>query len=196
MKKIMPIAEAFHMHSASLNLGKKLYALKLNREQAIDFKSGFSSFTAMASKYGWKNKLEEGETYEGYLAVYYSSDQQMIVYMKGSLYKVTPDEEVAMEDLEAQKKQSLWKVVTGIDEDEGIFDYVFTLGDYPIAKLVQDLQVYDGLLVNLNPATLGESIKRKLIDALKNETAAEFSDAEALALKGVFGRDSGLFAEV
>lgn len=196
MKKIMPIAEAFHMHSASLNLGKKLYAIKLTREQAIDFRSGFSSFTAMASKYGWKNKLEEGESYEGYLAVYYSADQQMIVYMSGALYKVSPDEEVAEKDLEAQHKQSLWRIVSGIDEDEGTFDYIFTLGDYPIARLIQDLQVYDGLLVNLNPATLGESIKRKLIDALKNETAAEFSDAEALALKGVFGRDSGLFAEI
>ncbi len=184
------------MHAASLNLGKKLYAIKLTREQAIDFRSGFSSFTAMASKYGWQNKLQEGETYKGYLAVYYSADQQIVVYMSGSLYKVSPDEEVPVEDLEAQKKQSLWKVVTGIDEDEGIFDYVFTLGDYPIAKLVQDLQVYDGLLTNLNPATLGESIKKKLIDALKEETAAELSDAEALALTGVFGRDSGLFAEV
>lgn len=192
----MPIADAFHMHAASLNLGKKLYAIKLTREQAIDFRSGFSSFTAMASKYGWQNKLQEGETYKGYLAVYYSADQQIVVYMSGSLYKVSPDEEVPVEDLEAQKKQSLWKVVTGIDEDEGIFDYVFTLGDYPIAKLVQDLQVYDGLLTNLNPATLGESIKKKLIDALKEETAAELSDAEALALTGVFGRDSGLFAEV
>lgn len=184
------------MHTASLNLGKKLYAIKLTREQAIDFRSGFASFTAMASKYGWQNKLQEGETYKGYLAVYYSADQQIVVYMSGSLYKVSPDEEVPVEDLEAQKKQSLWKVVTGIDEDEGIFDYVFTLGDYPIAKLVQDLQVYDGLLTNLNPATLGESIKKKLIDALKEETAAELSDAEALALTGVFGRDSGLFAEV
>ena len=184
------------MHTASLVLGKKLYAIKLTREQAIDFRSGFASFTAMASKYGWQNKLQEGETYEGYLAIYYSSDQQMIVYMEGSLYKVSPDEEVAMEDLEAQRKQTLWKISSGINDEEGTFEYVFTLGDYPIARLVQDLQVYDGLLVNLNPAELGENIKRKLIDALKNETAAEFSDAEALALKGVFGRDSGLFAEV
>ena len=182
------------MHTASLNLGKKLYAIKLTREQAIEFKSGFSSFTAMASKYGWQNKLQEGETYEGYLAVYYSADQQMIVYMSGALYKISPDEEVAIEDLEAQRKQSLWKVVTGIDE-EGVFDYVFTLGDYHIAKLVQDLQVYDGLLVNLNPAELGESIKKKLVAALKEESAAELTDAEALAVKAIFGR-SGLFAEV
>ncbi len=194
MKKITPIADEFHMNSASLNLGRKLYALKLTRDQAIDFKSGFSSFTAMASKYGWKNKLQEGETYEGYLAVYYSADQQMVVYMSGSLYKVSPDEEVAEKDLEAQRKQSLWKVVAGIDE-EGVFDYVFTLGDYPIAKLVQDLQVYDGLLVNLNPAELGESIKKKLVAALKEESAAELTDAEALAVKAIFGR-SGLFAEV
>lgn len=183
------------MHTASLNLGRKLFAIKLTREQAIEFKSGFASFTAMASKYGWKNKLQEGETYEGYLAVYYSAEEQMIVYMSGALYKVSPDEEVAEKDLEAQRKQSLWKISSGIDEDEGIFDYVFTLGDYPIAKLVQDLQVYDGLLVNLNPAEMGESIKKKLIAALKEESAAELTDAEALAVKSIFGR-SGLFAEV
>lgn len=185
------------MHSASLHLGRKLYALKVTPAQAYAFKSGFKDFSSMAAKYGWENKLEEGETYEGYLAVYYSADQQMVVYMEGTLYKVAPDEEVAPEDLEAQSKQSLWKVVTGINEDEeGTFEYVFTLGDYRLAQLVQDMQTYDGILRSMSPVLLSENIKTKLIAALQNETAAELSDAEAVTLEKCFGKDCALFAEV
>lgn len=197
MKKIMPIAEAFHMHSASKNLGRKLYAIKVTPAQAYAFKSGFKDFSSMAAKYGWENKLTEGENYEGYLAVYYSADMQMIVYLDGALYKVAPDEEVSPEDLEAQSKQSLWKAVTGVDEDEeGTFEYVFTLGDYRLAQLVQDMQTYDGILRSMSPVLLSESIKAKLIAALQNETFAELSDAEAVTLEKCFGKGCALFAEV
>ena len=185
------------MHSASKNLGKKLHAIKVTPAQAYAFKSNFKDFSSMANKYGWENKLEEGEYYEGYLAVYYSADMQMIVYLEGALYKVAPDEEVAPEDLEAQSKQSLWKAVTGVDEDEeGTFEYVFTLGDYRLAQLVQDMQTYDGILRSMSPVLLSESIKAKLIAALQNETFAELSDAEAVTLERCFGKGCALFAEV
>ncbi len=185
------------MHSASLDLGRKLHAIKVTPAQAYAFKSGFRDFSSMANKYGLENRLEESEYYEGYLAVYYSADTQMIVYMEGSLYKVALDEEVSPEDLEAQCNQTLWKVVTGFDEDEeGTFEYVFTLGDYRLAQLVQDMQTYDGILRSMNPVLLSESIKKKLIEALQNETAAELSDAEAVTIEKCFGRNCALFAEV
>ncbi len=197
MKQIMPIADAFRLRPASLQLGHKLYAIKISPADAYAFKSGFKDFTSMANKYGWNNKLEESENYEGFLAVYYEPYQQMAVYMEGALYKVTPDEEVSPEDRDAQSKKILWKVVTGINEDEqGTFDYLFSLNDFSLARLIEICQKYDGLFLNLDPVQLSENIKTKLIAALLDETAAELSDAEAEAVLQCFGRDCPYFVEV
>lgn len=197
MKKFMPIADAFLTHPASLQLGHKLYAIKISAAEAYGFKSGFKNFTSMAHKYGWDNKLQDGEFYEGFLAVYYEPYQQMAVYMEGALYKVTPDEEVSPEDRNAQRQNKLWKVVTGINEDEeGSFNHVFGLNDFNLAHVIEICQKYNKLFLNLDPAQLSESIKSKLIAALINETAAELSDVEAEAVLECFGRDCQFLVEV
>ncbi len=193
----MPIADAFLTHPASLQLGHKLYAIKISASEAYEFKSDFKNFTSMANKYGWDNKLQEGESYEGFLAVYYEPYLQMAVYMEGTLYKVTPDEEVSPEDRNALHQNKLWKVVTGINEDEeGSFNHVFGLNDFNLGHVIEICQKYDKLFLNLDPALLSASIKSKLIAALIDETAAELSDAEAEVVLECFGRDCSLFVEV
>lgn len=167
MKKLIILTEALGIRDASLSFGKELLAVKLTFEQAMKFKGGFSSFKEMLKFYGEQNKLELGENYDGYLAIYYGEwGYQSVVLMRGAIYRLNERQYIVT----YHYKEQNWP---------GVFKYIWTFNDCRFAENMRSIPEKE---FETSPEEIEQSLKTKLVQGAINHTPVILTDEEWFAL--------------
>lgn len=167
---------------ASLILGQELRAIKITTEQGHAFKT-LTSFDEMLAKYGYINRLKEGEPYQGYIAIDYEGWQE-VVYLRGKLTKISPANSYIF-DYSLRKacaEGRLWQVTTG-DNCTETFNHVWTFRDCQFNRVIEELKDQGKLCGELS----SEELQDKIIDALCKNQYLEFTSDEELVLRCYLG---------
>ena len=189
MKKLKVIVSALEIHDSSLVLGKTLPIVKLSFEEAMRFKDHFQSFEELRDFYGSDKVLQEGEEYDGYVAVFYRFRTD-VVAMKGLLEKRNDAYLWGSDpDMKSAIEQGRVYFCTCYDGDVpygGKFRYVWTFGDCRFASTISDLRTRRHLSGE-DPEKLSESLKQKVINAAIKDEKFEVTESECLVLKTYLG---------
>ena len=165
---------------ASLFIGPELKAVKLTTEQGHTFKT-LTSFEEILAKYGYINRLKEGEPYQGYIAIDYEGWQE-VVYLKGHLSKASYSHSFDHTIRKACAEGRLWQVTTG-DNCAGVFNYVWTFRDCQFNRVIDELENQGKLCSELS----SKELQDKIIDALCKNQYLEFTADEELVLRCYLG---------
>lgn len=165
---------------ASLILGQELKAIKITTEQGHAFKT-LTSFEEMLAKYGYINRLKEGEPYQGYIAIDYGGRQE-VVYLKGHLSKASYSHSFDHTIRKACAEGRLWQVTTG-DNCTGVFNYVWTFRYCQFNRVIDELKDQGKLCGELS----SEELQDKIVDALCKNQYLEFTSDEELVLRCYLG---------
>ncbi len=189
MKKLKVIVSALEIHDSSLVLGKTLPIVKLSFEEAMSFRDHFQSFEELRDFYGSDKVLQEGEEYDGYIAVFYRFRTDVIA-MTGVLEKRNdanlwwsdPSMKSAIE--QGRVYFCNYRYDSGLSA--GKFRYVWTFGDCRFESTVQDLRSRH-YLPGEDPEKFSEALKEKVINAAIKDEPFEVSESEYLVLRAYLG---------
>jgi len=199
MKKLKIYPASLEIRQATMPEGKEFKAVKISRQEAMDFKSSnFRTFEDLLNKYGANNQLGLGELYNGYAVVFYCWGRMEVVAMRGVIRRVDPKTPISCGNYhlaELVRKGLAWECVYPLGEGrfgEGGFNYFWTFRDCTfandvISKQEQGWPSYEGL----NAEAIDKSLKDKIIYALqKDDKVIELTDEEDLVLKHYLGEYS------
>lgn len=165
---------ALEIGKASLIFEGEPCIVKLSYEQAMTFSRRFTSFEEMLDTYGKKNRLELGEYYDGYVAVYYSCNHQSVVRMCGEMHPSDFNSVMLMFDpvktKEAAARDELYEVISpmGYKGRPLVFSLVWTFNDCEFERWAILLQENQLLPKIVSPYEIDVSLKRKLTRLLVN----------------------------
>lgn len=188
MKKIKINLPALAFRDASLDFGQSLQAVKLSCKEAMTFKGEFTSFEQMLAHYGGdKNKLQIGEVYKGYIAVYYGSCKQNIVYLDGMLRKM--HYRCILSVGQNRHYMVLKPCFNGLRS--GSFKQVWNFQTCDFGKLAADLQQSNQLVDDFNPQQLDASLKQKIANSICGilNKPAVLTDDEYFVLRTYLGKE-------
>ena len=182
-----------------MNFGKELSIVKISREEALAFDGRFKTADEMFAHYGYDRRLQSGEHYEGYVAIWYASYMQTAAWMYGSLRKATSrDVACCIQSyiLDAQKKGAYWVL-----ESEHAADGTPVVGavrnfdnfqQCRYAKLIVELQKEGKEWAKgiTNPEALDRSIKKKILDGAIARAPFEVTEEEYLLLQYYHGKET------
>lgn len=219
MKKIKIFPSALEIRIAEMPVADEFKAVKLTYDQAMSFQSKFTSFEELLTEYGIANRLQVGEFYEGYLAVYHWSGHVEVVRMNGLIRKIAPT--VANGILNYRFAENIraglaWECIYLTEDSSiclGCFNYVWTFRDcrftYEVSrmkevvgdKILQRSYSSDDInrIVAMEPEVVDEELKTKLVTALlTDEKIVVLSDDEDMVLKHYLGGSyyKSFFSEV
>ena len=208
MKKIRILTSALEIRNAQMPVTDEFKALKLTYAQAMSFQSKFTSFEELLTEYGISNRLQVGEFYEGYLAVYYWGGHVEVVNMHGQIEKIDPAVASVVWDYrlaENIREGKAWQCVypmSGGNVGVGAFRYVWTFSDCNFAQDIawtqrnlnnvvvrnayppEVIACYD----SINAEQMDEQLKSSIIAALlTDERMVMLSDSEIMVLKHYLG---------
>lgn len=191
MKTLKIRVENLKYRKASLILGKSLRVVKLTPIQAAGFDDTSISFDELLEKYGKENLLQEGEYYEGYVAVYYRDWKIDVVYMNGCLEKDNDLDSFIWAQShirEAVKTGAYYRINPPMFNNvkcfgEGAFQLVWNFNFCNFDGWARDLRIAKRLGIDIIPSDIDASLKEKLQNALTSEEKkVELTDEEYLVL--------------
>ena len=202
MRKIFPGGEyALQIRPADQKIGEKLFAVKLTREQAIAFPFGMTC-EQMMNKYP---HLEEGEQYDGYIAISYGGKDLFIdvCYLRGALVKVkTTESWKYIHTLQDAVRDGIYyDVIYTTPRGEkiaGAFQYFWAFNGCKFAKECQEMQKAGMLDGAINADELDKSLKDKVVKSIIDNAPAELTEDEYRVLRRYLGfskRDWGELIE-
>lgn len=201
MRKVFPGGEyALQIRPADQKIGKKLFAVKLTREEGIGFPFGMTC-EQMMNKYP---HLAENEQYEGYIAIAYGGQDRFIdvCYLSGAFVKATEPWKYIHSVQEAVKDGIYYDVVYTTSEGEkitGAFQYFWAFNGCKFAKECRDMQkegMFDDTVVDADK--LDKSLKAKVVKAFIDNSPTELTEEEYRVLRRYLGfskRDWGELIE-
>lgn len=192
---------AFRRHSQIL--GTEMKAVKISQPQALGFISRFTSFEDMLETYG-NQKLELGEFYTGYIAVYHGSYSQEVIYMKGKVRKYSghPSHLRDANLRLAAEKGTFYEVVDpgNIEETypnyragdvhyqrEGLFQFVWNFKECRFESHVRTMQSH-GYLLEADAEQIDKALKYKVLKGFATGKAFELTNDENVVLKSYLGK--------
>lgn len=155
-----------------IELGNELKAVKISFVQALHFQGHFSSFEEMLKCYGEQKRLQEGEAYDGYVAIFHACWNQSVAFLRGAIKK----EKSSGHD----EYKFCVQDITG--SFPGIFTNIWTPNNCRFSDWIEALKLYDKVNEDTDPNALDKKLKEAIIDAAVNNSVLRLTEEEYMIL--------------
>ena len=176
---------------ARMDFGKELNIVKISYEEALGFSGKFETPEAMFAHYGHNRRLQPGEHYSGYIAIWYATWLQRSAYMSGTLVKASPYEVNSSESYirAALEEGAYWKLQHE-ETAEGVpiigcVRYIDNFQQCRYAEFIRD----EGLCPQgTTPEQMAKQLKEKILNGAINKASFEVTDEEFSILQAFHGK--------
>lgn len=192
MKKLFLIEnELQDKREARMDFGRELNIVKISREEALAFAGQFETPEAMFNKYGHNSRLQPGEHYRGYIAIWYTSWLQKAAWMSGSLVKASPCEINSSESyIRAALAEGAYWRLQHEETAEGVpiigcVRYIDNFQQCRYAEHIKD----EGLCPQgTTPEQMAKQLKEKILNGAIKKAPIEVTEEEFSILQAFHGK--------